>query len=282
MGMALDGIRKGLDVDAAAARIARYQFDYSDLSQLDMYAKSFIPFWVFAVRNVPLQLTNQFARPAMYRAYEKVKDAEADTDDRYWPWWLRERDPIGLGGNKYINLDLPQVEMEEQIRNLMSGRMLLASANPLFRVPIEGLTGRSAAFNTPFSSADRQVGVTDAPSAAVAQLLSMLGAGRSIQGGPEGGMFLTDWQQQIGPNLLPPVQQAQRLLKPLLPEGAQTAFGGSPRYAERDPLTVLAAYLGIPVGQVTQEQVEGEMRRRRYDLDAVRQEAVRRSQRVTP
>jgi hypothetical protein len=287
MGMALDGIRKGLDVDAAAARIARYQFDYSDLSQLDMYAKSFIPFWVFAVRNVPLQLTNQFARPAMYRAYEKSKDAEADTDDSYWPKWLRDRDPIGLGGNKYINLDLPQVEMEEQISNLLSGRMLLAQSNPLFRVPIEGLTGRSAAFDTPFSSTQRQVGVTDVPSAAVAQLLSMLGLGQGIQMGADDGMFISDWQQQIGPNMIPPIQQAQRILKPVIgalgaDESTQRAFGGSPRYAERDLLTVLSAYLGVPVGQVTQEQVEGEMRRRKYDMEAVRREAVRRSQRVTP
>ena len=287
MGMALDGIRKGLDVDAAAARIARYQFDYSDLSQLDMIAKSFIPFWVFAVRNIPLQLTNQFMRPSMYRTYEKLKDAEADANDQFWPGWLRDREPIKLGGNKYLNLDLPQVEMAEQIRNLLSGKKLLSMANPLFRVPIEGVRGRSVAFDAPYSSQPRQVGLTDIPSAAVAQLLSLLGVGEGVQRGPEGGLFISDWEQQIGPNVIPVIQQLQRILKPVMAglgadDEMQRRFGGSPRYAERDPSTVLGSYFGIPVGQVTQEQVEGEMRRRRYDLDAIRQEIVDRSKRVTP
>lgn len=280
MGMALDGIRKGLGVDGAAARIARYQFDYSDLSQLDMYAKSFIPFWVFAVRNVPLQMTMQFARPSMYRSYENLKSLEQDADDSQWPLWLRDRDPIRLGGARYLNIDLPQIEMEQQISNLLNGRMILSMANPLFRVPIEGVMGRSAAFDAPFSSQPRQVGVTDAPSALASQLLGLVGAGRGPQRGPDGGLFISDWEQQIGPNLLPPLQQLQRVGKPLLPESVQSTVGGTPRYAERDPLTVLGAYLGIPVGQVTQEQVEGEMRRRQYEMRDVRGNVVERSRRT--
>jgi hypothetical protein len=223
----------------------------------------------------------------MYRSYEKLKDAEADTDDRFWPGWLRDRDPIGLGGNNYINLDLPHIEMEEQIRNLLSGKKLLSMANPLFRVPIEGIRGRSVAFDAPYSSQPRQVGVTDIPSAAIAQLLSVLGMGEGVQRGPEGGFFISDWEQQIGPNLAPLLQQLQRIGKPTMAlfgasDDVQRGFGGTPRYAERDPLTVLGSYLGVPVGQVTQEQVEGEMRRRRYDLDAIRQEIVDRSKRVAP
>ena len=61
--LALNAVDQGFGLEAGAARIARVQFDYTDLSALDRVAKRIIPFWVFASRNIPLQLINQAVRP---------------------------------------------------------------------------------------------------------------------------------------------------------------------------------------------------------------------------
>ena len=67
--MALDTILKGGTYDDAVARVARYHFDYSDLSKLDEAALQFIPFWIWTTRNIPNQITNQFMRPNAYNIY---------------------------------------------------------------------------------------------------------------------------------------------------------------------------------------------------------------------
>jgi hypothetical protein len=49
----------------------------------------------------------------------------------------------------------------------------------------------------------------------------------------------------------------------------QQAIGGSSRYAERDFWTTLGTYLGIPYGQLTPEQIQGELRRMEYAAKGV-------------
>ena len=273
MGMALDGVAKGYTLDQNSARIARYHFDYSDVSQLDLIAKSFIPFWTFASRNVQLQVVNQFARPGMYRRYEEMKRINEQYDISGWPLWVRERGPVALGGMTAFDPDLPQVDLQQQLEMLTQPKRLLSQANPLLRAPIELIAGKTLAFDIPFSSQERQMGATDYLAAPLTEAID-LAFGSNLSSPTTGGISAAG--QQLLPSILPPLQQFQRYSKAALsaagqgPESAaQLAVGGDPRYAERDALTVLAAYLGIPIKRFTDQQLEGELRRRIFETNEV-------------
>jgi hypothetical protein len=272
MAMAIDGVERGFTLDQNSARIIRYHFDYSDTSRLDEVAKLVIPFWTFASRNMSLQIINQFARPGMYQRYNDLRELTEGRASDYplWPVWLREREPLQLGDGRYVNPDLPQIDLQQQLEQLLVPQRLLGQSNPLIRTAVEGLTQKSLAFDTPFGTKTQKAGVTDIPSIALTELFGLTGgdvSGEFTDDGYQIGRFA----QSVGPGLLPPLQQLQRYLKSGLgaagqgPESpAQQAIGGSQRYAERNFWTTLGTYLGIPYGELTPEQIQGELRRMQY------------------
>ena len=274
MAMALDGVKRDFTLEQNAARIRRYHFDYSDLSQFDMYAKSIIPFWTFASRNMQLQLVNMITRPAMYRAYERTKEMGGERTD-ILPEWVENRAPIMVGENKLLMPDLPMVGLEEQAQQLGGGGLsrIVAQANPLIRAPIEGLTGESAMFGSDLRREAESVGITDRPAQAL--LLALNKAFRPDE--PVEG--LSKFGQELAPSLLPPLSQLQRYAQPTLGvlglEGAQDALGGSERYKTRDFLTTLANYFGIPYRNMTEEELDNAVRSRIYQMEQIAREADR-------
>ena len=243
-------------------------------------AKTFIPFWTFASRNIQLQIVNQFVRPKWYSRYEALRRSDSEQDTSMFPLWLRERDPLAIGENRVIDLDLPQVDMEQKFQQMLSPQRLASMTNPLFRTIIEAMTGESTAFDYPFSTKDRGLGITDLPSALVAAGPTAFFGG-SLRGGGEGvfGLQSGDFVQNLGPSLLPPLQQLQRLVKPIMnaagaSDEAQQRFGGPERYSERDLMTTLGSFSGIPFRQVTEKDISNEMRRRQFLLDEILRDAI--------
>ena len=117
------------------------------------------------------------------------------------------------------------------------------------------------------------MGATDYLAAPLTEAID-LAFGSNLSSPTTGGISAAG--QQLLPSILPPLQQFQRYSKAALsaagqgPESAaQLAVGGDPRYAERDALTVLAAYLGIPIKRFTDQQLEGELRRRIFETNEV-------------
>jgi len=164
---------------------------------------------------------------------------------------------------------LPWVDMEQQLINLTSPRQLLAQSNPLLRTIIEGIAGESMAFGAPFSEQKREAGILDYPAAALSAALEKIDIGEGVSRGPEGELLISDITSQLLGNVVPPVQQFQRVATTFLPEEAQVALGGPPRYRERDPGTTIGGYLGLPGGRPTPSQLEGEQRRRRYAIQEI-------------
>ena len=249
MGMALSSLNKGLDFDRAVGVVSRFHFDYSDLSKLDEVARKFIPFWIFASRNIPLQITNQIARPSMYRTYEKMQNNFPTEEGMIMPQWLERRKPIGLGGGSVLNLDLPQVDMAEQISMFTDPARLLSQFNPLVKLPMELSGGRQYATDTPFK--DKPVmlnGPTDIP----AWLAGLIrgGSGRT----PDGQFYTSDKAQYAVTNLLPTLGQLQRLI----PE-----IGGKDSYKDRSTSSRFA-YFGLPFRQVTPQEKSNELTRRQF------------------
>ena len=249
MGLALSSLNKGMDFDRAVGTVSRFHFDYSDLSKLDEVARKFIPFWIFASRNIPLQITNQIARPSMYRAYEKLQENYPTEEGMIMPPWLARRNPIGLGGNAVLNLDLPQVDMAEQISMFTDPARLLSQFNPLLKLPMELSGGRQYATNTPFK--DKPVpltGPTDIP----AWLAGLIrgGSGRT----QDGQFYTSDKAQYAVTNLLPTLGQLQRLLPEL---------GGKEAYKDRATSSRFA-YFGLPYRRVSPQEQTNELTRRQF------------------
>ena len=240
MAMAIRGAKNGLTVDQIAADITRYHFNYSDLSQLDEFAKVFIPFWTFASKNIPLQIVNQISRPSVYRAYESLKRQSPVDESIILPQWLEARDPLGAGTGGVLNPDLPQVDMADQLRQFADPLRLVSQMYPQYRLPIELLGDRKLSTAIPFSDKPQAVrGVTDLPSL----LLSAL-TGQTVD--TADGLAMTSKGAYVLPQAIPFLGTLQRLLPQL---------GGDARLSERQASS-WAGVLGLPYRQVSETEQE--------------------------
>jgi hypothetical protein len=251
MSLALSSLNRGLDFDATAAQIARYHFDYTDLSKLDEFAKQFIPFWIFATRNIPLQITNQIARPSMYRAYESAQRNFPTDEDLVLPPWLANRNPLGFGGGSVINPDLPQIDMADQLRMLSDPQRLASQLNPLIKLPIELMGSRQLATDTPFNNKPQEVrGPLDYPAALAGLLFGQ------TQQNASGDLVTSSKAAYAIPNLLPTLATLQRLVPQL---------GGKEAYVDRQSSSVLGA-LGVPWRGVSPQEQANTLTSRQFAL----------------
>lgn len=260
MALSLNRARGGLDLDAIAADVARYHFDYTDLSKLDEIAKQFIPFWLWVTRNIPLQIVNKAARPGLYNAYESLRRQLPPDENMVLPGWLARRGPLGLSAGMVINPDLPFIDLEEQIKQVTDPLQLLSNLYPQYKLPIELAGNRRLGLNIPFSEKPQPVrGPLDFPAALIAALT---GQGMDTA---EGYATSEKVSYALG-NLLPTLGTLQRLV----PQA-----GGPERYSERQLSSVLGA-LGVPVREVTAGEQEREMSTRQFALKDYLDEMRRR------
>lgn len=277
MGMALDGARKGFTVAENAARIARYHFDYTDLSQLDVAARRIIPFWLFMSRNVPLQLTNQVMRPSMYLSWNKLRDATEEYDDPLMADWRRRRGGISTPWGAVFDFDLPFQDVQGQIGQFHP-MALMGSMTPILRSPIEFGTGERIAFggSYPYSTDYRGAGLSDLPAAFAGWIGGLGDAEGATTTGTEGVGGIMVSERFAGPvaGLLPPLGQLQRVLSAA--QVPQELLGGPEKYYERDPASaLLGGYAGLGYEKITPQERESTIRRRQFqlqeELDKLRQ-----------
>lgn len=261
--LALSSLKRGLDPDAALNQVARYHFDYSDLSSLDEFMRQWIPFWTFASRNIGLQIVNQAARPGLYRRYEALRRnfGVSEEDQTIFPQWLEGRQPLqfpGMAPGAVVNPDLPFIDMEEQLRMFSDPMRLLSQANPLVKLPIELAGGRQLYQNIPFKDEKAEVaGPLDWP-ALLAGLVTG-GGGRR----PDGSFYTTQRAAYALPNLLPTLGQVQRVL-PRIPF-TDFRLGGKESYQDRQSSSV-ASYFGLPYRRVSQQEQMNELIRRQFAI----------------
>jgi hypothetical protein len=253
--MGLTALRKGMNFEEGVGNIARYHFDYTNLSTLDRAMLQFIPFWTFASRNVGLQIINQVARPSRYRMFESAQRNFPAEDQENMPAWLRERNPMRLPGmpsGTIFNLDMPQLDMEDQIRMLRDPRRLLSQANPLVKLPIELYGGTQLWSNVPFSEKVSPVrGPLDFPAYAAGVLFG--DAGKM----PASGQYYTNAKAAYAvPNLIPTLAQLQRLLPEL---------GGKESYQDRAGSS-RASFVGLPYRRVSENERFNELQRRQFAI----------------
>lgn len=274
MGMALDGARKGFTVAENAARIARYHFDYTDLSQLDVAARRIIPFWLFMSRNLPLQLTNQVMRPSMYLSWNKLRDATEEFDDPLMADWRRRRGGISTPWGAVFDFDLPFQDVQGQVGQF-TPMSLMGSMTPILRAPIEFGTGQRIAFggSYPYSTDYRDAGLSDIPAAFAGWIGGLGDAEGATTTGADGVMVSERFAGPVA-GLLPPLGQLQRVLSAA--QVPQELLGGPEKYYERDPASaLLGGYAGLGYEKITPQERESTIRRRQFqlqeELDKLRQ-----------
>jgi hypothetical protein len=255
-------LKKGHDFDAAVNMVSRYHFNYGDLSKLDETARKLIPFWIFASRNIPLQIVNQVARPSLFRMYESAQRNFPATDTENFPQWIKGRGPIQLpfmSSGNILMPDLPQLDMQEQIRMMSDPMRLMSQFNPLLKLPIELAGNRQLWNDVPFSEKPSIVrGPLDYP-ALIAGILSG-GAGRM----PSTGQYYTSSKAAYAiPNLLPTLATLQRLL-PKIP-GTGITLGGKDSYQDRQSSSA-ASFIGLPYRHVSQDEQFNELQRRQFAI----------------
>lgn len=267
--LALNSIDRGYSIPQAAATIARFQFDYSDLSSFDENTKRVIPFWVFASRNIPLQTVNRAIAFGKYNAYDRFQQGMEQYEDPEMSSWRKARNPISWLGGWYTDLDLPFQNLAGEAADLTSFAGLAGQASPVPRAIVEGITGQRIAFGTSYPYSDEFVPV--APLDPIAQLVSVVAGQRR---GDQRVVRESDVQPLTG--IFPALGNAQRyaaaiagfLGQDTVDEGIGSVVGGQERYyTERDKWNTLFAALGFPLQRTTDTERDATRRREIAELE---------------
>ena len=251
--MALDSFRQGMSFDEAVARIRRVHFDYTDLSELDEFARKFVPFWIWTSRNIPLQVSQMATRPKAYVQYERIKEEFPVNEDMMLPSWIQRSGPLGLGMGSVLTPDLPMVRLAQNLKDITTPSGLIGQMTPLLRVPAELWLGRQVALDIPFGDKRTAQGVESA----VAKVLYGLTGTAYADYDANGKMMIDPRVTYIIEQALPTLAQAFRLTGGKL--------GGKESLEERWIGNVLN-WFGIPYRQIGEQQQRSEAINRQFKL----------------
>ncbi|CAB4168915.1 hypothetical protein UFOVP1353_18 [uncultured Caudovirales phage] len=277
MPMALDSLRKGKTFDQTVSRLVRNHFDYSDLSPLDEAAKKVIPFWIWTSRNVPLQVVQQWANPAAYSVYNKFAEANPVSGDVLMPKWIADWNPLALGGPNgeggqwVATPDLPNVRLEQQVKQIGTVKGLLGQLSPIMKVPLEFVAGKQLGIDVgPFQDLKQTTeGAVGLDKYLLAPLAQVMGGDAWVKTNAKGETILDPRVAYAFQNAMPALAQLNRVT------GGQT--GGKSSYGERQ-LGNIANWFGIPIRYVGPQQQESEAVNRQFEVAAMFQDLVNSGQ----
>ena len=221
IGVGMDTLKAGGSLDDALNRIAKTQFDYSELTTFEEeWMRRFIPFYTWTRKNLPYQI-NQFGRnPAKYRRLMAAKkNLELGTQEEgVVPDWYLE--PFGIrlpfgnkGATAYTVPDLPFQDLlrydptaqgiGEVVKNLGW------QVTPIVKTPIEVATQERFLAGIPFRGKYQTV---PKPIQAMKFLLPVLGQVGWAKKDPVSGEWrMRDHHIYAVGNLLPTIGMLRRI-----------------------------------------------------------------------
>jgi hypothetical protein len=243
--LSYDGIRQGLDINGATARTRKFLFDYEDISTLDAYARSIIPFWMWTSRNFPLTIQNIYMNPRPYQWYQSVRrNLEDEEQTKGMPLYLREAGGFALpGGNLAATPDLGFNRLQADVRMLTEPTRFAANVNPALRIPAELLANKSFFRNREFAQTPVNV---EGP---VGNLASLLGTPIGMGGSNQGQPYVDERLLYALTNAVPLLNQAERFIP------------SQQYYQQRGSTNPLLGFLGAPVREVTPQMRTSEQKR---------------------
>lgn len=277
----------GGSVDEALEKVYKYHFDYTDLTAFEVAAKTFIPFWTWQRRAMPMLLESVARNPTAWNRVSQLKanlelhSPEEGVVPAYFGENMGIRLPFKVGGHRtYMLPSLPFSDLANWTKGLDEetlsdpiefatsiGRVPMESAIPHFRFPIEAMLGVRTFNQVPFRDE-----LKPAPKWAnvpvMAQALQVAGlAERSNRG----TLLMTD-KQAYGVEQFIPVFANWSRLDPV----------SEPKWEKSDAAkqiaTLLNFTLGVGLRVNTPKEKRNEMFRQMYTkaADDRRREALRK------
>jgi len=154
----LDGFSRYDDLGAAMDKVHLLHFDYSDLSDAELWVRRLVPFYTWTRRNVPAQLRAMFMQPGKIQRFlyanEEFQNAFAADGDESWlnqvlPEYLDTQDGFVskfkfLDNNVGAYLRLPFEDINKMFTLKspipLRGKELAGQLGP-YTIPVELLTG---------------------------------------------------------------------------------------------------------------------------------------------
>lgn len=256
--LAYDSLVKGYETGQAFNRTRRYLIDYQQKTVLDNMMRDIIPFWTWMSRNLPLQIVNRWANPKPYLMYMKFQNnfSQDQTVDNPTPLYLSKMGAVGLGGGKFLNLDLPFSRVDEQIGQLGSPREMLSYINPGIKTPLELLTNMNTFTGKQYKDEYVPVG------GAFKAFIPLLQATGELEYDSDGNPVMSRKAMNALTNLIPPLGRAERLIPTVEGgPGSGNAFN---------------SFIGLPITNVSADKQDAE----RFRRIAAMQELVNRRKQI--
>lgn len=273
MGMAIDSMlgrgaieQAGGTFSDAVSRINRIHFNYSSVGEWDEVARRAIPFWTFLSRNVPLQIQQMLIRPQTYMQYRSFQRnfESSPTDTAALPSWIPGAGGFALNPTQALMPDVGATQLAQSINRLASPSQMLSSLTPALKVPAQLVANKDFFYDEPYRENDFERLPPDL--GALGPLFGALGLSQDV---PGGGQAVERKYLDSTYDLLPPISWLNRLA------GTTTDREGKQGQAWLN-------LLGVPVRNLTEEQLRNEAKRRKGQAkgaksdDAAMREALRK------
>lgn len=276
----------GGDLDDALGKVYKYHFDYTDLTAAEVKAKTFIPFWTWQRRALPLLIESVGSNPQAWNRISQLKgEMELQSEQEglvpdYFGENMGIRLPFSIGGYRAYSLpslpfsdlanwakafDTDQPDTSPLDAALNFARPAMESAIPHFRYPIEHLMGVRTFNQVPFRDQ-----IEPAPDWAkipvLAQALDIAGLATRSR---EGNLLMTDRHRYAVEQFIPVFANWSRLDPAEDPEWSRSD-------AAKQIATMLNFTIGLGIRVNTPKEKRNERLRQMYTdaADRRRQEAL--------
>lgn len=238
--------------------IAKYHFDYSDLSAFERnVGRRVVPFYTWTRRNIPLQVELLMTQPRGIQRYMAVKrNLELGTPEEgivpsYFGEQMMIRTPWTTKGSRmYGTIDLP---FKDPLKLVDPGQAL-GMVTPMLKTPVEVWAGKQFFSDVPLRDTLYEAPGTWSKIPGFMQALSV--TGRAQKSPKDGKWYMREKDAYLVGQYIPFLNQARRLVP------------SEPKYQNRVS-TQFASYLtGITMRANTPQDQEAEVFRRTRALDA--------------
>jgi len=270
-------------VNDAINSVAKYHFNYRDISSFDRAAKRVVPFWTFMSRNIPLQLENIAKHPdVLNRTYGNLKRTlEQGSDEQpIVPSYfmnlggirLGDIPVIGSGGDQeYLMLDLPFLRMQDDLNKFTDIERVFSDMNPAIKVPLELQAHKQFFSGIPLSDTRMETPPAIAEAPGVKQLLQQVGW---LTKDAEGRDVMSDAHSYAIEAMSPMSNRVDRIVPPAQKHPGEKGYEREQQYlGDKQKENLLSILFGVGIRTNSPERQQGEMLRRSRELKNLLDEA---------
>ena len=273
-------------VNDAINSVAKYHFNYRDISQFDRAAKRVIPFWTFMSRNIPLQLDILARHPdVLNRTYGNLKRTleAGQQEEPLVPAYFKNMGAIhvgdipglgALGDSEYLMLDLPFLRVQDDLSKFTDIEKLFSDMNPAIKTPLELQAHEQFFSGIPLSDTRMETPPAGATLPGVKQLLEGIGW---LEKDNQGRPVMSDSHSYAFGALNPLANRVERVNQTAQKHPGEPGYEREQAYlADKRKEALLSILFGVGVRTNAPERQQGELLRRSRELKTLLDQAASR------